>query len=239
MAATLAFAFVAGVLSTLSPCVLPLLPIILAGASARGRLGIVWLASGLAISFTAIGLFLATVGFSIGLNPDWVRGSGALLLTAFGIILMVPALHARTATAMGPVSNWTEQKFGGFATDSSAGQFGLGLLLGAVWGPCVGPTLGATSVMAAQGENLGSVAATMLLFGIGASLPLLALGALSRSRFIALRERIYAASSTAKFMFGATLMFVGLLVMSGADKKLEAALVQAMPLWLVKLSTSF
>lgn len=66
-------------------------------------------------------------------------------------------------------------RFDGFTTAGVLGQFGVGVLLGAVWSPCVGPTLGAASLLASQGRDLGVVALTMLLFGFGAALPLLLL----------------------------------------------------------------
>jgi len=73
MIGTLGLAFLAGILSILSPCVLPLLPIVLGTAQAEHRLGPVALAAGLAVSFTAIGLFVATIGFAIGLDTDVFR----------------------------------------------------------------------------------------------------------------------------------------------------------------------
>lgn len=239
MTGTLAFALFAGVLSTLSPCVLPLLPIVLAGAAGGARNGIYWIAGGLALSFTAIGLFVATVGFAIGFDGDFFRVVGGMLMVAFGVVLAAPPLQVRFAAAMGPVGDWTERRFGGFSTDGASGQFGLGLLLGAVWSPCVGPTLGAASVMAARGENLVAVAATMLAFGIGAALPLLALGRVSRARFAAWRGRIAAAGAGAKTLLGALLAAVGVMVLTGADKRIEAALVELLPDWLVNLTTAF
>jgi len=233
-----ALAFAAGVLSTLSPCVLPILPVVIAGAAAQGRFAVVWLAGGLALSFTGIGLFVATVGFAAGLDADLFRSFGALAMLGIGIVLVVPALQVRAAAAMGPVGDWTERRLGGFSTDGNSGQFALGLLLGAVWGPCVGPTLGAASLMAARGENLPVVAATMLMFGLGAAAPLLALGALSRARIMALRERMLLAGSRGKMLLGGALAAVGLLVLTGADKRIEAALVSAMPDWLARLATA-
>ena len=85
------FAFFAGVLSILSPCVLPLVPVVLAGAVAEHRLAPLGLAAGVAISFTAIGLFVATIGFSIGLDMSMFRSAAAVLLIALGAVLMVPA----------------------------------------------------------------------------------------------------------------------------------------------------
>lgn len=64
----LGFSFLAGVLSTLSPCELPLIPVVLGAAAGQHRYGPVALAAGLAISFTVIGLFVATIGFSVGLD---------------------------------------------------------------------------------------------------------------------------------------------------------------------------
>lgn len=233
-----ALAFAAGILSTLSPCVLPILPVVIAGAAAQGRFAVVWLAGGLALSFTGIGLFVATIGFAAGLDADLFRSFGALAMLGIGIVLLVPALQARAAAAMGPVGDWTERRLGGFSTDGNSGQFALGLLLGAVWGPCVGPTLGAASLMASRGENLPVVAATMLMFGLGAAAPLLALGVLSRARIMALRERMLLAGSRGKLLLGGAMAAVGILVLTGADKWLEAALVSIMPDWLARLATA-
>jgi cytochrome c biogenesis protein CcdA len=139
------FAFLAGVLSTLSPCVLPLLPLVLGAAVSEHRLGLAALAAGLALSFVAIGLFVATIGFSMGLDAGIFRGVAALLLLAVGLVLMVPRLQAQLALAGGPVSGWTDRRLGDLVATGLKGQFVVGLLLGAVWSPCVGPTLGAAS----------------------------------------------------------------------------------------------
>ena len=83
-------AFLAGVLSTLSPCVLPLLPVVLTGAVAEHRLAPLALAGGVALSFTAIGLFVATIGFSLGLDFTVFRNISAALLITVGTVLLVP-----------------------------------------------------------------------------------------------------------------------------------------------------
>ena len=115
----------------------------------------------------------------------------------------------------------------------------MGLLLGAVWSPCVGPTLGAASVLAARGENLAVVAATMLAFGIGAALPLLLLGWLSREALLRWRDRLLTAGNGGKMFMGALLMAVGVLIVTGFDKRLETVLVGASPAWLTDLTTRF
>lgn len=239
MIATLGFAFLAGILSILSPCVLPLLPLVLGAAVSEHRLGPLALAGGLALSFTAIGLFVATVGFAVGLDGSVFRSVAAALMIGAGLLLVLPQAQARLAVAAGPVSNWTEQRFGGFSTSGLSGQFALGLLLGAVWSPCVGPTLGAASVLAARGESLGSVALTMLAFGIGAGVPLVLLGLVSRERMVRMRERMMTAGKGGKLILGGLLVLVGLAILTGLDKTLETRLVELSPDWLTRLTTRF
>lgn len=230
-------AFLAGILSILSPCVLPLLPVVLAGAVAEHRLAPLGLATGVALSFTAIGLFVATIGFSLGLDMGVFRTIAALLLIAVGAVLMVPVWQTRFATVSGPASGWVQDRFGGFSTAGIGGQFGVGLLLGAVWTPCVGPTLGAASVMASRGENLGSVALTMLAFGVGTSVPLLLLATLSREALGRWRGRMLEAGSRLKIVLGLLLIVAGLLTLSGLDRAIQTALEEMLPAWLIAAAT--
>ena len=237
MVATLGLAFLAGILSVLSPCVLPLLPLVLGAAASEHRLGPAALAAGLALSFVAIGLFVATIGFAIGLDAGLFREVAAILLVLVGLVLMAPAAQTRLAAAAGPVSDWAERRFGGFSTAGLGGQFGVGLLLGAVWSPCVGPTLGAASLLASQGRDLGVVALTMLLFGFGAALPLLLLGMLSREVLMRWRDRMMGVGKELKVVLGLILVVTGLLIATGLDKSAETVLVNASPDWLTALAT--
>jgi cytochrome c-type biogenesis protein len=239
MIGTIGLALLAGVLSILSPCVLPLLPIVLGTAQSEHRLGPVALASGLALSFTVIGLFVATIGFAIGLDTEVFRAISAVLLIAVGLVLLVPRFQEQFAVAASPVGSWVDDRFGGFAGTSLYGQFGLGLLLGAVWAPCVGPTLGAASILAAKGENLGQVALTMLAFGIGAALPLMVLGFVSREAMMRWRGRLMEAGKGGKMLLGVLLVAIGLIVATGVDKRLETFLVDISPDWLTNLTTQY
>ena len=239
MIGTLGLAFLAGVLSILSPCVLPLLPIVLGAAASEHRLGPAALAAGLAVSFTAIGLFVATIGFAAGIDTGVFRMISAMLLMAVGVVLLVPRLQEQFALAAAPVSNWAGNYTDNFTPGSLAGQFGLGVLLGAVWSPCVGPTLGAASILAAKGENLAQVALTMLAYGVGAALPLLLLGLVSREAMMRWRGRLMETGKTGKALLGVLLVVVGLLVATNFDKRLETILVDASPAWLTELTTRF
>ena len=239
MGTSLGLAFLAGLLSVLSPCVLPLLPLVLGAAASEHRFGPLALAGGLALSFVAIGLFVATIGFGLGLDTGIFRTGAAILMILFGLVLMLPAAQTRLAVAAGPLSNWTETRFGGLSTTGLSGQFGVGLLLGAVWSPCVGPTLGAASLLASQGHDLGAVALTMFLFGLGAALPLCVLGTLSRATLVGWRDRMMSLGKGLKVALGLILVVTGLAIVLGADKALETLLVDASPDWLTRLTTRF
>ena len=235
---SLGLASAAGALSVLSPCVLPLLPIVLASAASEHRLAPAALAAGLAISFTAIALFVATAGFALGLDSDAFRSVSAILLVLAGIVLALPRLQEKITTAASPFAGWAESRFGGFSGVGVGGQFAVCVLRGAVCSPCAGPVLGAASLLASQGRNLGEVALTMGLFGLGAATPLLALGMVSREAALRVRSRLMGASSMARFGLGAIFAVLGAAVLTGYDKQAEAWLLQASPGWLSALTAS-
>jgi len=236
---TILFAFIAGVLSIFSPCVLPLIPIVLATALAEHRLGPLALSAGVALSFTIIGIFVATIGFAAGIDNDVFAKAAAVLLVVIGIVLLVPALQMRFAAATGPVGSLAQEKLGGFSSQGLLGQFGVGLLLGAVWSPCTGPTLGAASLLAAQSRHLGLASLVMLAYGIGAGLPLMLIGVLSRETMMRWKGGMMHAGKGLKQAMGAMLVALGVLMLSGYDKAVETQLVQASPAWLTSITTRF
>lgn len=236
---TLGFGFLAGLLSILSPCVLPVLPLVFAPAGAAHRFGAAALAAGLVVSFVGIGLFLATIGFSIGLDDGVVRYAAAVVLALVGVVLLSGSLQQRFAVATSGFGSGAHGLMQRLAPSGVAGQFAIGVLLGAVWSPCVGPTLGAASVLAAQGRDLGSVAGVMLAFGLGAAVPLVLISRLSRQVLMRWRGRMMQVGKSGKMLLGGASLAVAVLILSGFDRALETALVQASPAWLTALTTRF
>jgi cytochrome c biogenesis protein CcdA len=236
---TFALGYLAGVLSTLSPCVLPLLPILLATALSRHRLGPLALAAGLTLSFASVGLFIATLGASLGLDSDLLRRGAAVLLVGFGVVLLVPALQARFATATAGLGTSGDGVLSRLSGTGWSGQFSVGLVLGLVWSPCVGPTLGAATTLAAQGSHLGQIALLMLLFGLGASTPLLLIGTLSREAMARIRGRLLAIGERGKWFLGGVLVLMGLLILTGRDKGFEAWVLDRSPQWLTDVTTRY
>lgn len=229
----------AGVLSILSPCVLPLVPILVGTALNTHRYAPYALALGLAISFTAVGVFIATIGASIGLDQEVFRVIAAVLLIIFGIVLLSSTLQEKFASATAGIGGSGNTLISKVSTDSISGQFILGLLLGVVWSPCVGPVLGATITLASQGANLAHVALVMALFGLGAGLPLILLGLLSRQAMMRIRSKLFTVGKIGKRILGIILLLVGLFIISGLDKQFETLIVAASPDWLISLTTRY
>lgn len=231
-------AYAAGALTILSPCVLPLVPIVLGSAAQAHRHGPLALAAGLVVSFTLTGFLLATLGAASGFDGDWVRLFGAGLLLAAGVALLVPSVQMLLTRAATPLADWANARQSSMVRYGLAGQAAIGVLLGLVWSPCVGPTLGAATVLAAQGENLTIVAVTMGAFGLGIASVLLVLAFATRSLLARWRGRLMTAGGTGKQLLGGLLMVVGVLIFTGGDKMIEGILVEASPDWLVDLTTS-
>lgn len=234
-----ALSFMAGVLSILAPCVLPLLPILLASAAAAHRLGPFALALGLMLSFTIVGVAIVGFGASVGLDPATFRYVGAALLIAFGILLLSSGLQARFSMATSGASSAGQNMLSRISLEGLSGQFILGLLLGIVWSPCVGPTLGAAIVLASQGQALLQATIVMALFGLGAGLPLIALGLLSRQALMRWRGKLMSTGQNGKKILGIILLAAGILILAGWDKTFEAWILHISPEWLTNLTTRF
>ena len=233
---TLFLAFVAGLLTVLSPCVLPLAPIVIAGARARGAAGPLMLALGLALTFGVVGGALASAGIAAG-DTAWVRVVSAIIMVLVGAAMLIPMLSHSAETIMAPLAGWADRLADRLPAAGLLGQFAAGIVLAFAWAPCVGPTLGAAFALAASGGSLPSAMATMTVFALGAALSLLGVGyGLGR---LALNARMLAsrAARIGRGALGAAFVLVGAIILTGFDRVVEASFVQAMPDWLVVFAT--
>lgn len=233
----LALGYAAGALSTLSPCVLPILPMVLFGVVERHAWGPLALAAGLSTSFAGVGIAIASVGFNIGVDPSTLRLVVAAVLAGMGAVLLAPALQSRLDAIATPVTSRGQVLLDRLQPSGLGGQFALGALLGVIWSPCSGPTLGAAVGLAAQGDSVVTAAATMISFGFGAATPILALAYGSRQAVFARRDWLARMSRIGKPLMGAAFIGIGAFVLTGFDKIVEAALTRAMPDWLVIMTT--
>jgi cytochrome c biogenesis protein CcdA len=233
---TLPLAFLAGVLTILSPCVLPLAPIVVAGARGSDARGPLALAAGLALTFGIAGGSLAALGVEVG-GVEWVRVISAGLMVLAGAVMIVPAFGAGAERALAPLSGFSDALRDRLPSTGLAGQAMLGVVLAFAWAPCAGPTLGAAFALAAGGGSLGMSMLTMTVFAFGAAGALLAAGyGLGRLAAKA-RGRAGRTAALGREAFGAALAAVGAVILLGFDHRVEAAFIDVMPDWLVNFAT--
>lgn len=232
-------AFIAGLVTILNPCVLPLIPIIIATAVGKSKYGPLALASGMVLSFSVFGLLVLAFGFSVGIDERLLRTFAGGLLIVAGAIMLIPRAQAAMTAFAAPLTSAGQRLLGKTSGDGAIGQFVVGALLGLVWAPCVGPTLGIAIAAASQGENLLSAFFIFLVFGIGVATSILAFAYGSRK---ALGEKSKALQSVARYakpIFAFAVLAVGVMVLTGVDKMIEIWALNNMPQSLIEFTTRF
>lgn len=233
------FAYLAGLLTLINPCVLPVLPIVLVSALNADRLGPVALAAGMSLSFVAFGVLVTAFGASIGLTQEGLAQIGAVLMVVFGVVLLVPALSRRFEMATAGVAAGADGQLTRMDAGGLRGQFVGGLLLGAVWSPCIGPTLGGAIALASQGQNLAYVTLIMAAFALGVSTLILGLGLGAREAIRARAQSLRGLAERSKPILGVTFLVVGLALFFNLHHAIEAWAVRNLPYWFQDLSIMF
>lgn len=235
---SIALAFLAGLLTIFNPCVLPLAPIVVAGASANDARGPFALAGGLALTFGIVGGLIASAGTELGDNAV-VRTISALAMIALGLAIALPVVSHASERLLAPVVGLGHRLSAGMPATGLWGQAGLGALLALLWGPCVGPTLGAALVLAAGTGTLPLAMLTMAIFALGAAASLLIAGFLVGRLTRQFKAATRNSARIGRMIFGGLMVVVGIFALTGLDRVIEAALVQVMPDWLVLFATQF
>jgi cytochrome c biogenesis protein CcdA/thiol-disulfide isomerase/thioredoxin len=171
--------FLAGVVTAVSPCVLPVLPVLLAGgASGRKPFRIV---SGLVLSFSVFTLFAAWILDQVGLPQDFLRNLAIVLLFVMAATLLVPQLAQLLERPLAVFSRFRPSRVGG--------GFFLGATLGLVFVPCAGPVLATVTVVAAQNHVGFRAIVLTLAYAVGAAIPMLLIARGGREASARLRSR--------------------------------------------------
>lgn len=232
--ASIGLAAIAGMLSILSPCVWPLVPVVMSSAATSGRSGPWFLALGLSTAFGLAGSVLVLLLLNLGLGPEVLRYLAASMLLIVAVLLLVPTAGAWVTLQLSRLTSRTAGG-GAAAATTGAGQFGVGALLGLVWLPCVGPTLGTAIALASLGEDLLMAFVVMFSFGLGTAAVLIAAGLASRSALMRWRPGVLSGAARGKKLLGWTLLFLALLVFTGVDKVLETIALQILPDWAISI----
>lgn len=234
----LLFAYGAGLLTLINPCVLPVLPIVLATALQASRHGPLLLAAGMSLSFVVLGVGIAAFGRAIGLRESDIVQGAAVLMILFGMVLLVPRFSSAFSTATAGFSHRADSQLDAVDRGSPMGQFLGGALLGAVWSPCVGPTLGGAISLASQGQSLVWATAIMLAFALGVSSVIVLLGYGARSALQKRQALMRRIAVSARPILGIVFVAVGLMLFFKVHYLFEAWLLDIMPMWLLNFSVS-
>jgi cytochrome c biogenesis protein CcdA/thiol-disulfide isomerase/thioredoxin len=168
----LAFAFLAGVVTILSPCILPILPIVLSGSVVGGRRRPFGVVTGFILSFTFFTLFLTSIVNALGVSANVVRNISVVVVFLFGLALLLPKFQEMTELLFAKLSKFTpkSQNKGGFLGGTLVG-FSIGL----VWTPCVGPILASVISLALTGSVTGTAFLITFAYALGTAIPMLAI----------------------------------------------------------------
>lgn len=237
--AGLGYSLVAGSLTTLSPCVFPILPLVIGGAVQANRLAPIAMGVGMATSFAAIGMVLGLLGPALGIDGDSVRTAGAAMLVAFGLVMLIPALNERFTNLLSPLASSASNASARLKPDSLWGALALGGLLGLVWSPCSGPLLASALTLVASEGGVAQGGLTLGLFGVGAAIPLVVVAYASRSGFGSMRGWVMSRIDGVKKGFGILMVLLGVAILTGGDKWLEAQVVSSLPDWWVNLTVKY
>ena len=219
----------AGSLTTLSPCVFPLLPLVLGGAVQGNRFAPVAMGLGMMASFAAIGMLLGALGPALGIDADTVRSAGAAMLIAFALVMLVPALGERFSRWMLPIASAANAASTRLDGRSLLSAMALGAVLGLVWSPCSGPLLGSALTLVATEGGVLRGGVVLALFGLGAAIPLVAVAYASRRGFAKARDWVLTRIERVRHGFAVLLGVMGVAILSGGDKWLEARALQWLP----------
>lgn len=231
----LPLAFGAGLLTILSPCVLPLAPIVVASARAQDPRGPVALGLGLALTFGIVGGLLASFGVEFG-DSGIVRAISAAIMVAIGAALVFPAIGDALERRLSFASRIADFLSERLPNAGLFGQAAAGAVLALAWAPCAGPALGAAIFLAARGGSIAFAMLTMTVYAVGAAGALVALGlVLGR---VAGRTRFAVAGANGRMVLGAAFALIGAAILTGFDHKVEATLVASMPDWLTAFASS-
>ena len=245
-------AFVAGLATAVSPCVLPILPVVLATGADGDRRRPFLVIAGLIASFSFFTLASVKIIDAFHLPSASLRDVAIVVIALFGLTLLVPALGQRferlTARLTGlgsrvldsarpgaPAFGGEPAHAGGSDRGSIAGGLVTGFGLGLVWTPCAGPILGAITSLAVTAPGSLATLALVVSYAVGAGLPLLAIALGGRKALLRLRLR--SASALAGRAFGIVVLATAALMAVGADTAISADLTGALPDWTGTLQT--
>jgi len=224
MTLLLFFAFLSGIVTILSPCILPVLPIVLSGSvgGKRRPLGVV---TGFVASFSVFTLLLSTLVRLLNIPPDSLRYGAVFLLVLFGTIMIAPPLRLKFELLASSLTSrqGTQKQRTGFS-----GGLAVGASLGLVWTPCVGPIMASVISLAVTQNVDGGSVMIILAYSLGTSIPMLIIMTGGR-KIIARFPSLTKNPEALQRVFGTLMILVGLSIGFGLDRQFQSAVLTVFP----------
>lgn len=219
------FAFLAGVVTVLSPCILPLLPIILSGTVGEGKQKPFGIVAGFIASFTFFTLALTSIVKATGLPSDLLRTFAIVAIIGFGISLVLPQTQLLLEKLFSKLSSYAPRSS---SATGFTGGFVLGMSLGLVWAPCVGPILASVITLAATSAVTFASVFITLAYAIGTAIPMLAIMYGGRQL---LQKNEWLLRNTAKLQrgFGVVMVLIGAAMFFQLDRGFQTWLLTTFP----------
>jgi len=219
------FAFIAGLVTILSPCILPILPIILSGSVGEGKRRPFGIVTGFILSFTFFTLALSSLVKATGLSADVLRTLAVGMIIFFGISLLVPQTQVLLEKLVSRLSQLTPKN------SSNSGFLGgilVGLSLGLIWAPCVGPILASVITLAATSQVGFLTLFITLAYSLGTAIPMLAITYGGRQL---LQKNPWLLRNTNKIqkIFGVVMILTGMAIFFNIDRQFQAYILEKFP----------
>lgn len=216
-------AFAAGILSLVSPCVLPMIPATTAASMRSSRWGLVSLALGISLAFAFAGTWITYLLLNLGISTEWLRHLSVAMMLVMAAAMLLPRVGDR-------MSYWLSRLTSRAASvhiqgDGVGTQLLIGASLGLVWLPCVGPTLGTAIALASQGQSMPLAFLVMLSFGLGTAIPLVMIGFASGRKL----DKWKGSAAWGKPLLGWTLLLLAVTIITGFDRVLETWALAILP----------
>ncbi len=229
------FAFIAGFVTILSPCILPILPIVLSTGLTGGHKRPLGVVAGFVLSFSLFTLFLSTLVQATGISADSLRALSVVIIIFFGLTLLLPQfqvmmekLFSKLSSHISPKASQGSGFFGGFL---------LGLSLGLIWTPCVGPIIASVITLAATSSVTASAAIITFAYSLGTAIPMFAITYGGRKLLLKVPWLLKNTAKVQK-VFGILMMLVAVGIFFNIDRKFQAWVLETFPQYGVGL-TSF
>lgn len=219
------FAFLAGIVTVLSPCIFPLLPIILSSSDTSGKQKPLGVVTGFILSFTFFTLFLATIVQYSGIPADSLRVFAVFVLLIFGLSLLSNAIQARIEIIFSKFANLMP------VSKNKTGFVGgvlIGISLGLLWTPCVGPILASVISLAITGAVTAQAFLITLAYAFGTGIPMLLIMFAGST---ALKKVPWLVNNTGRIQkgFGVLMLLTAVCIFFGIDRRFQTYILNTFP----------